>query len=103
MQQRIKTYNEFYLFYLTQHSKLWTRVFHFIAILLVLAVIIYVIQSGKERFLWYVPIYGLGISGLSHAIFEKNRPTIMSYPAWSVISDMRMFFELLIGKQKFKA
>lgn len=103
MSERIKTYPEFYQFYLSQHRKLWTRIFHFIAILLVLGVIIYVLQSGKERFLWYVPIYGLGISGLSHAIFEKNRPTILKYPLWSTFSDLRMFFELLIGRQKFKA
>lgn len=103
MQTRIKTYKDFYSFYLTQHSKMWTRIFHFLAILLVFAVIIFVIQSGKERFLWYVPIYGLGISGLSHAIFEKNRPTILRYPLWSVLSDLKMFVELMIGKQKFKA
>ncbi|MPT33158.1 MAG: DUF962 domain-containing protein, partial [Chryseobacterium sp.] len=55
---RIKTYKEFYQFYLTEHSKPLTKVFHFVGILLVLVVIFYVIDSGKERFLWYCPIFG---------------------------------------------
>ncbi|SHJ88195.1 DUF962 domain-containing protein [Epilithonimonas mollis] len=99
--ERIKTYKEFYQFYLTEHQKPLTRVFHFIGILLVFAVIIYVIESGKERFLWYCPIFGYGFAWFSHAVFEKNKPATFRYPFWSLISDFRLFFELLIGKQKF--
>lgn len=100
MSERIKTYEEFYQFYLTEHSKTGTRVFHFIGILLVFFVIGYVIYSGKERFLWYIPIFGYGFAWLSHALIEKNKPATFKYPLWSLISDFRLFFELLIGKQK---
>lgn len=98
---RIKTYKEFYQFYLTEHSKPLTKVFHFVGILLVFAVIFYVIGSGKERFLWYCPIFGFGLAWFSHAVFEKNVPATFKYPIWSIFSDFKMFFELLIGKQKF--
>ncbi|MDP9955904.1 DUF962 domain-containing protein [Epilithonimonas hungarica] len=98
---RIKTYKEFYQFYLTEHSKPLTKVFHFVGILLVLVVIFYVIDSGKERFLWYCPIFGYGFAWFSHAVFEKNTPATFKYPIWSLASDFRLFFELLIGKQKF--
>ncbi|MFC4687682.1 MAG: hypothetical protein BGO86_07425 [Chryseobacterium sp. 36-9] len=98
---RIKTYKEFYQFYLTEHSKPLTKVFHFIGILLVFIVVFYVIKSGKERFLWYCPIFGYGFAWFSHAVFEKNTPATFKYPIWSLLSDFRLFFELLIGKQKF--
>lgn len=101
MSERIKTFKEFYKFYLTEHSKMGTRVFHFIGTLLVFFVIGYVISSGKERFLWYVPIFGYGFAWFSHAVIEKNKPATFRYPIWSLISDFRLFFELLIGKQKF--
>lgn len=101
MSERIKTFKEFYQFYLTEHSKTGTRVFHFIGTLMVFFVIGYVISSGKERFLWYVPIFGYGFAWLSHAIIEKNKPATFKYPLWSLISDFKLFFELLIGKQKF--
>ncbi len=102
MPERIKTFKEFYPYYLNQHSKKFTRIFHFTGTLLVLGVIIYVLQSGKERFLWYIPIFGLGISALSHYIFEKNKPTSFQYPVFTLMGDFKMFFELLIGKEKFK-
>ncbi|MPS74918.1 MAG: DUF962 domain-containing protein [Chryseobacterium sp.] len=98
---KIKTYKEFYQFYLTEHSKPLTRAFHFLGILLVFVVIFYVIQSGKERFLWYCPIFGYGFAWFSHAVFERNTPATFKYPIWSLASDFRLFFELLIGKQKF--
>jgi len=103
MSERIKTFSEFYKFYLTEHSKMGTRIFHFLGLFLVFYVVGYVLYSGKERFLWYVPIFGYGFAWLSHAIFEKNSPATFKYPIWSLLSDFRMFFELLIGKQKFKA
>ncbi|QQV03621.1 MULTISPECIES: DUF962 domain-containing protein [Chryseobacterium] len=103
MSERIKTFSEFYQFYLTEHSKTGTRVFHFIGTFLVLLVIGYVIYSGKERFLWYVPIFGYGFAWLSHAMIEKNSPATFRYPLWSLISDFRLFFELLTGKQKFNS
>lgn len=101
MSERIKTFKEFYRFYLTEHSKAGTRVFHFIGILMVFFVIGYVISSGKERFLWYVPIFGYGFAWLSHAVVEKNKPATFKYPVWSLMSDFKLFFELLTGRQKF--
>lgn len=98
---KIKTYKEFYQFYLTEHSKPLTRAFHFLGILLVFVVIFYVVKSGKERFLWYCPIFGYGFAWFSHAVFERNTPATFKYPIWSLASDFRLFFELLIGKQKF--
>jgi len=102
MSERIKTYGEFYQFYLTEHSKTGTRIFHFIGTLLVFVVIWYVISSGKERFLWYIPIVGYGFAWFSHAVIEKNKPATFKYSLWSLVSDFRLFFELLTGKQKFR-
>lgn len=103
MAERIKTFDEFYQFYLKEHTQLGTRIFHFIGTLLIFFVLFYVIKSGKERFLWYIPIFGYGFAWFSHAVFEKNRPATFKYPLWSLASDFKMFFELLIGKIKFKA
>jgi hypothetical protein len=102
MENRIATFSEFYDFYLSQHQKMWTRILHFLGTLLLIAVLIYVVQSGKERFLWYVPIFGLGFSALSHYIFEKNKPTGFQYPFFTLMADFKLFYELITGKEKFK-
>ena len=103
MSERISNFNDFYQFYLTEHSKLMTRVFHFLGTSLLFVVIGYVIYSGKERFLWYLPIVGYGFAWFSHLVFEKNKPATFKYPLWSLLSDFKLFFELITGKQKFKA
>jgi hypothetical protein len=101
-ENNIKNFTEFYQFYLTEHSQMMTRIFHFVGTLLIFAVIAFVISNGKTRFLWYVPIFGYGFAWFSHAVFEKNQPATFRHPLWSLISDFKLFFELLIGKQKFK-
>lgn len=103
MGNRIATFSEFYQFYLTEHSKMWTRIFHFVGTAIIFFAIGYVIYSGKERFLWYIPITGYGFAWFSHAVFEKNRPATFKYPLWSLLSDFKMFFELLTGKLKFRS
>ena len=103
MSERISNFNDFYQYYLTEHSKLMTRIFHFLGTALLFVVIGYVIYSGKERFLWYLPIVGYGFAWFSHLVFEKNKPATFKYPLWSLLSDFKLFFELLTGKQKFKA
>lgn len=70
--KRITNYKEFYQFYLTEHKKPLTRIFHFVGILLVFLVIFYVLKSGKERFLWYCPIFGYGLAWFSHAVIKKQ-------------------------------
>lgn len=101
MTERIKSYSEFYGYYLSQHQKIGTRILHLAGTLVTLAVLIYVISTGKERFLWYILILGYGLPLLSHYVFERNRPTAFSYPLWTIVSDFKMFFELITGKLKF--
>lgn len=100
MSERIKNYKDFYEFYLTQHQKTGTKVSHILTVIMVFAVVAFVIKTEKERFLWYIPILGWGITALSHYIFEKNTPTSFRYPLWTIISDFRFFLEVITGKRK---
>lgn len=103
MSTKYSDFNEFYTFYLSQHSKLFTKIFHYLAVVYMVFVIIYVIQTGKERFLWYIPIVGFGLQALSHILFERNKPTFYKNPIYTLLADLRLFGELSIGKVKFKS
>lgn len=81
MAERITTYSEFYQFYLTEHQSKTSRVLHFVGI--------------------FLPMAGYGFAWVGHAFFEKNRPAIFKYPFWSLISDFKLFFEILFGKKSF--
>lgn len=100
---RIKNYKDFYLFYLSEHQNKTSRVLHFIGTLLVFVLIIYFFITGKG-WLWFImPIAGYGFAWTGHHFFEKNKPATFTYPFWSLFSDFKLFFEILIGKKSFDA
>ena len=101
MAERITSYSEFYKYYLTEHKNKTSRILHFIwtfivFILLFLAVFL---DWGWRWIL--IPVVGYGFAWIGHAFFEKNKPATFKYPFWSLISDFKLFFEILIGKRSF--
>ena len=101
MEAKIKTYEEFYKFYLKQHSNKTCRLLHFIGTTIVFALIITALYHYNLKLLWFVPISGYGFAWVGHFFFEKNKPATFKYPLWSLISDFKMFFDIMFGKIKF--
>ena len=102
MAQKIDNYKDFYSFYLTEHKDYTCRILHITGTALVFTLLLYALFSEEYYLLWFVPVVGYGFAWVGHAFFERNKPATFTYPLWSLISDFRLFFELLIGKQKFK-
>ncbi|NOQ91823.1 MAG: DUF962 domain-containing protein [Flavobacteriaceae bacterium] len=101
MENKIKTYKEFYQFYLTEHSDSKCRTLHFIGTALVF-ILVFLALYLSNLFLWFfVPIVGYGFAWVGHFYFEKNKPAAFKYPFWSLISDFKMFFQILVGKIAF--
>ena len=103
MPERIKSYNEFYQFYLTEHSNPISRKLHFIGTLLVFLFLFMAIISGWDWQWVFIPIVGYGFAWIGHAFFEKNKPATFKYPFWSLLSDFRLFFEILFKKKNFNS
>ncbi|WP_299220328.1 DUF962 domain-containing protein [uncultured Aquimarina sp.] len=99
MSDRIKTYSEFYKFYLTEHRNRTSRTLHFVGTFLVFIVIAIAIYYGWGWKWFLVPVVGYGFAWIGHAFFEKNKPATFKYPLWSLISDFKLFFEILLGKR----
>ena len=102
MAERIKTYKEFYQFYLTEHENKTCRTLHFIGTGILILVAIYLSIKGLWRpYWWSIPLIGYGFAWVGHFFFEKNKPATFKYPLWSLISDFKMFFQLLTGRIGF--
>ncbi len=95
---RIKTYKEFYSFYLTEHSNKTCRTLHFIGTSLVFLIAFMAIYFGNSILWFFVPLVGYGFAWIGHYYFEKNKPATFKYPLWSLASDFKMFFQILGGK-----
>jgi hypothetical protein len=88
-------FEEFYAFYLTEHSKALTKLFHCIGTTLGL---ICLVAAGLQLNLLYIPLgilLGYLFPWISHFFIEHNMPATFKYPVWSFKSDFKMYFEIM--------
>ncbi len=98
MKEKIKSFEDFYPFYLKQHSNKICRLLHVIGTTVVFALAATAIYHSNYILLLFVPIAGYGFAWIGHFFFEKNKPATFQYPLWSLKSDFKMYFQILSGK-----
>jgi hypothetical protein len=82
------TYDEFWLRYLRAHSRVDTRVLHYVGSLCAIAALL--LATLNWRWIVAAPVFGYGFAWTAHAMLEGNRPETFSHPLWSLFSDYRM-------------
>jgi hypothetical protein len=94
----LKSFEEFWPYYVSEHSKQGTRALHLIGTLVGLAFLLVVVALGRW---WLFPIAfvpGYGCAWLGHFLIEHNRPATFQYPLWSFMGDYRMVALMVSGK-----
>ena len=97
MAKEYTNFKEFYPFYLTQHSNKTCRLLHVIGTTILLAVLVTAIYHRRPMLLLTIPVIGYGFAWVGHFFFEKNTPATFTYPLWSLRSDFKMYFQVIIG------
>lgn len=97
-EEKIKTYAEFWDFYVSEHSNPLNRLLHFVGTSLAIVLLVWFIASGKFIYIPLVFVVGYGFAWLGHFVIEKNKPATFKYPLWSFISDYKMLFYMMTGK-----
>ncbi len=95
---RIRSYDDFYIFYLKEHKNPINRLLHVIGTTIVLALVLTTLLHQNPYWLIFVPLTGYGFAWIGHFFFEKNQPATFKYPWWSLKSDFKMYFDILNGK-----
>lgn len=101
MNDRIKSFKEFYPYYLKEHSNQINKALHFIGTTLVICAVLYAIYTNLYKLLLFCPLNGYGFAWIGHYVFEKNRPATFKQPFYSFISDFLMWYHIITGKVKF--
>lgn len=98
MADTIASFDEFFLFYLRQHSDARNRALHGLGTGLGIAVVIVALLLRHPWYaLLWIPI-GYGFAWVGHLAIEGNRPATWGHPWWSFISDFRMLALMLTGR-----
>ena len=92
------SYQEFWDFYVIEHSQPMTRYFDFVGTLLGLVMLAWFLRRGSYLYIPLCFVVGYGFSWFSHFFIEKNRPASFKYPLWSFVSDYKMIFLMLTAK-----
>ena len=95
--QRYQTFEEFWPFYVREHSLPACRAMHFIGSSLALAVLVAAVFVSPWLLL-ATPVVGYGFAWFSHFFIEKNKPASFKYPLWSFIADWKMWAMILTGR-----
>ena len=93
--------DEFYPYYLSEHSNRTCRRLHFIgtSLGLILATAGFLALNGWLVLLAFVQ--GYGFAWVGHFVFEQNKPATFKYPWLSYRGDWRMWWQMLTGKITF--
>lgn len=91
-----RSLEEFWAFYMNQHSKPSTRRWHFagtlIGIFFLLCSVLF-----SWWFLFFALFFGYGLAWYSHFFVEGNAPATFGHPFWSLLCDFKMFGLMLTG------
>ena len=96
-ERRIETYEEFWPFYVREHSDPTNRKLHFVGTSGTIALVIAAMVRRKPIHLLHAAISGYGGAWIGHFFFQKNTPATFKYPLWSLFSDFRMYGKILAG------
>ena len=93
----MRTFAEFWPYYVRQHAKPATRLLH--AIGSTLAIVVIAIALAVDPWiLLLAPLVGYGFAWYAHFFVERNRPASFVHPFWSLAADYRMLFLMIAGR-----
>lgn len=94
----IENYDEFWDFYVQEHSKPMTRALHFVGTSLGLVLLGWFVWNRMWVYIPFCFVVGYAFAWFAHFVVEKNKPATFQYPFWSFISDYKMMWYMVTGR-----
>jgi hypothetical protein len=94
----LKTFAEFYPFYLSEHRDRTCRRLHFVGSSLGLMCLAAAVVLGQPLFVLAGLLCGYAFAWIGHFGFEKNKPASFKRPLFSFMGDWVMYKDIWTGK-----
>lgn len=97
------TFQEFYPFYLSEHSNRSCRLLHFIGTTIAIALLLAAAITQTWWLVLVAFVQAYTFAWIGHFFFEHNKPATFTYPWLSFLGDWRMWWEILTNKIQISA
>jgi hypothetical protein len=98
---RYRTFREFYPFYMSEHANRTSRRLHVVGTTLGLALACVAIVTREWWLILAALVSGYAFAWVGHFFFERNRPATFRYPLYSLLGDLRLWWETVTLKVRF--
>ena len=98
MSEPIRSFAEFWPYYLGEHRRPGTRALHLVGTSLSLCLVLAALLTGRWLLLLAALVCGYAFAWVGHFFIEHNRPATFRYPFWSFAGDFKMWWVALTGR-----
>lgn len=94
----MRSFSEFYPYYLSEHSNRSSRRLHFVGTILFVGQWLLALPL-QQAWLWLTgPVTGYAFAWVGHYFFEHNKPATFRHPVYSLLGDFVMAGDILRGR-----
>jgi hypothetical protein len=99
---RLRTFADFYPFYLGEHVNRTCRQLHFAGTTIAAVLLIAALVTQRWWLVAVAFLQGYAFAWVGHYFFEHNRPATFKYPLFSFMGDWRLWWDILTRRQRLR-
>jgi hypothetical protein len=103
MNKRFQNFQEFWPYYVQQHSRSGTRLLHFAGTTFLFVFLFHAFLTHSILSLIAGVVSAYGCAWIGHFLIEKNRPATFRCPLLSLMGDFKMYAFMLTGRMQREA
>ncbi len=96
----LRTFADFYPFYLGEHTHPMCRRLHFAGTTIAAVLIVTALFTQRWGLVVMAFVEAYTFAWIGHFFFEHNRPATFQYPVFSFIGDWRLWWDILTRKER---
>lgn len=93
-----RSFAEFYPFYLSQHRNPTCRMLHVVGTVVMVVVVAWLAFTGAFAWIPLALLIPYPPGWVGHFVFEHNRPASFRWPFYSMLGDLTMARDVLLGR-----